>query len=278
MSSKPDNWHMSSRGNGGRADFLLPNDASHYHQPVRTQNREARVDVQSSSGLRKFGAVKVRDTPTNQSTIFSQRDYNRYDVRDSAYHHDAHTEYSQKSSRTQSSQGDRYPRTAKRMDCWTYPPVQPLESKQEPSKLEGVSHNADTYKKQNAPSYVPRRPAEHGDIKIGVPGGYPGPTPRFLPNPNKYETPADFTVTLEVNKVGKKVEEDVLKRELANNGLNWMESQFYHNPVTNQRNGKGVVHVRVKDEAELGKVNKAINDSGMDVRVKSDYKPVWNKF
>jgi hypothetical protein len=99
-----------------------------------------------------------------------------------------------------------------------------------------------------------------------------------LPNPNKYETPGDFTVTLEVNNVNKKVEEEVLRRELASNGLNWMESQFYHNPVTNERNGKGVVHVRVKNEAELAGVNKAICDSGMDVRVKGDYKPIWRKY
>jgi hypothetical protein len=278
MSYQPNIWHMANQGNISRSDFLLPNDAAHFHGPIKTAVREPRVDIQSSSGPRKYGGPRVRDTPTNQSTIFTARDYNRYDVRDQHYHHDAHTDYSQRSSRTQTADGARPERTAKKMNCWTYPPVAPADTNKPKTRFEGQSHNAETYQKKGCATFVPRRPDETGDLKIGAPGGYLGPTPRFLPNPNKYETPGDFTVTLEVNNVGKKVEEDVLRRELASNGLNWMESQFYHNPVTNQRNGKGVVHVRVKNDAELAGVNKAINDSGMDVRVKGDYKPVWRKY
>jgi hypothetical protein len=52
MSYQPNIWHMANQGNFNRSDFLLPNDAAHFHGPVNTAAREPRVDIQSSSGPR----------------------------------------------------------------------------------------------------------------------------------------------------------------------------------------------------------------------------------
>ena len=65
---------------------------------------------------------------------------------------------------------------------------------------------------------------------------------------------------------------------MAKSGLNFMDSQFRYNPITNERVGKGTIHVRAKNDQELGKMTDMLASNGMNVEVRSKYKPVWNNY
>jgi len=150
------------------------------------------------------------------------------------------------------------------MKCSPYPLVEQLNATQVKYQ-EKASHNADFYKRDGYKNWTAQEPGQMGNLKIGEPGAYYGPTPKHLPNPNKYEVPNDFTVTLEVKGVNKVVDEELLRRNCAKSGMNWIDSKFSYNPITNKRNGTGVVHLRTKNEDELQKIEKIMIDQGMEV-------------
>lgn len=270
-------WHLAPKEKLTRSDFLLPNDAAHFHDPTKHKPRAEPIVNNSTTGPRIYPQKRVRDTPTFHSTLFEQRDYNRYDVRDGVYHADPPTEHSVAGSQSTAFKPSPA-RSAKKMNCHPFPAEPPLPSKIPQKPYQPQSQTARAFKKPGYDNYVPRDAGEMGAIKIGEPGAYWGPKPRHLPNPYTYETPNDFTVTLEVKNVDKKADTGVLRRDLANRGLDWMEGQFYHNPITNKRSGNGVVHVRCKTAQEIDGVKRRLQESGIDATVKGGYKPVWKKY
>lgn len=271
-----DTWHFSSTGELNRHDYLLPNDATHYYKRFGTRQRPDQVSsgniVPNTPG---FKHERLRQTPTWSSTLFHTDGFERYDVRKGTYQTGPAPERPAALPRKEIEPAPKH-RPAKRMNCSPYEEAGPNPA-QDKRYLDKFSHNADFYKRDGYNKYVPKKPAETGDIKISDPKCYYGPTPKHLPNPNKYETPNDFTVTLEANDVGKKVDASVLQRDLAKRGLNMMGSSFSHNPITNERTGKGIIHVRAKDAGELQKIEKVCTETGMKVQKSNNYKPTWNR-
>lgn len=118
-----------------------------------------------------------------------------------------------------------------------------------------------------------REPVE---TKVKEPKGYYGPTPRHLPTDVPFEQPRNHVVTLELSNVNEKFNIKDYTRKMAGKGHVIMESAIKNNPITNERNGTGVMHVRCKTTQELDVIKGDLNKKGINVSCAKDYKPVWN--
>lgn len=67
------------------------------------------------------------------------------------------------------------------------------------------------------------------------------------------------------------MDEGELRREMAKEGLQVVQAQFHHNPITNERTGQGFVHVRTKNDRALNLANNSIKKKG--VRASKDVAP-----
>lgn len=81
----------------------------------------------------------------------------------------------------------------------------------------------------------------------------------------------DKATTMGTIKVPENVEPGMLKRELAKKGYQVVQAQFHHNPITNERTGKGFVHVRAPNDRVLNEATSCIKNKG--VKVAKEAKP-----
>ena len=272
-----DSWYFSSTGELNRHDYMLPNDATHFFRNHNTRERKPQVGNESViPNTPGFKSQRVRNTPTWSSSMSQTDGFDRYDVRKGCY---VSGPAPQRPTPLPPKEVEPVPKfkPARRMNCHPYGNDEPRKAINA-AETEKFSHNANFYARDGYQKWSSQKCHEMGPLKVTDPNGYYGPTPRHLPNPNKYEKPNDFTVTLEATNVGGRVDSGVLERGLADQGLNIMASNFKHNPITNKRDGKGVLHVRVKNEQELQRIENACETNGMNVTASNNYKPVWNRY
>lgn len=141
-----------------------------------------------------------------------------------------------------------------------------------------MSHNTIFYQKEDFLKWQTQSLVPDAPVKIGAPGGYYGPTPKHLPNPNKYEKPFDCVQTLVARNIPENVDGPLIRRELAKEGVVVLDGQFSHNLITNDVKGEGKLHVRTKNNKDMDKVLRNLKGKGMDVQVLDDYRPVWSLY
>lgn len=64
-------------------------------------------------------------------------------------------------------------------------------------------------------------------------------------------------------RVPENVEAGQLKRELAKEGYQVVQAEFHHNPITNERTGRGFVHVRAPNDQVLNQATQSIKERGV---------------
>lgn len=66
-----------------------------------------------------------------------------------------------------------------------------------------------------------------------------------------------------------------LQRLLAKEGHHLVRAQYNHDVITNERTGKGTLHVRADDKQELNRIKNKIREQGLQVELIDQYRPVW---
>ena len=82
-------------------------------------------------------------------------------------------------------------------------------------------------------------------------------------------------VTFNVEGVSENLKLQDMERDLQSKGLNVYDTTFNQNPVSNKRDGTGVMHARAKTKEEVEKIKKELGESGLSVTVAQKYKPTW---